>query len=101
VLADKILFPDRYSRVDSLAMHGRRAAEIAVGAVLMFFVAAILEGVFRQLVASTPWRFTIGALTGVGWLLYFTWPLLMRVRDSRRAAVRSGPSAGIAGTPVT
>ena len=60
VLAEKILFPDRYSRVDSLAMHGRRAAEIAVGAVLMFFVAAILEGVFRQLIASTPWRFAIG-----------------------------------------
>jgi uncharacterized membrane protein SpoIIM required for sporulation len=75
VLADKILFPDRYSRVDSLALHGRRAAEIAVGAVLMFFVAAILEGVFRQLIASTPWRFAIGAATGIGWLAYFVLPL--------------------------
>ncbi len=74
LLADKILFPDRYSRVDSLAMHGRRAAEIAVGAVLMFFVAAILEGVFRQLIASTPWRFTIGAATGIAWLIYFLRP---------------------------
>jgi uncharacterized membrane protein SpoIIM required for sporulation len=70
VLAEKILFPDRYSRVDSLAMHGRRAAEIAVGAVLMLFVAAILEGVFRQLIASTPWRFVIGGATAVGWLSY-------------------------------
>jgi uncharacterized membrane protein SpoIIM required for sporulation len=70
VLAEKILFPDRYSRVDSLALHGRRAAEIAVGAVLMLLAAAILEGVFRQLVASTPWRFVIGAATGVGWLSY-------------------------------
>jgi len=101
VLADKILFPDRYSRVDSLAMHGRRAAEIAVGAVLMFFVAAILEGVFRQLVASTPWRFTIGALTGIGWLVYFTWPVLARVRASRRPAVRPDPGVGIASTSVT
>jgi uncharacterized membrane protein SpoIIM required for sporulation len=75
VLADKILFPDRYSRVDSLSIHGRRAAEIAVGAVLMFFVAAILEGVFRQLIASTPWRFAIGAATGIGWLSYFLHPL--------------------------
>lgn len=100
VLADKILFPDRYSRVDSLAMHGRRAAEIAVGAVLMFFVAAILEGVFRQLVASTPWRFTIGALTGIGWLVYFTWPVLARVRASRRSAVRSDTGVGIASTSV-
>ena len=70
VLAEKILFPDRYSRVDSLALNGRRAAEIAVGAVMMLFVAAILEGEFRQLVASTPWRFVIAAATAVGWLTY-------------------------------
>jgi uncharacterized membrane protein SpoIIM required for sporulation len=70
VISEKILFPDRYSRVDSLALHGRRAAEIAVGAVLMFFIAGILEGVFRQLIASTPWRFAIAAATGVGWLAY-------------------------------
>jgi uncharacterized membrane protein SpoIIM required for sporulation len=70
VVAEKILFPDRYSRVDSLATHGRMAAEIAVGAVLMFFVAAILEGGFRQLVASTPGRFAIAAATAVGWLAY-------------------------------
>jgi uncharacterized membrane protein SpoIIM required for sporulation len=70
VIADKILFPDRYSRVDSLALHGRAAAEIAVGAVLMLFVAALLEGGLRQLVASTPWRFTIAAATAIGWLAY-------------------------------
>ena len=70
VIAQKMLFPDRYSRVDSLGMHGRRAAEIAVGAVLMLFVAAILEGGFRQLVASTPGRFAVGAATAIGWLAY-------------------------------
>jgi uncharacterized membrane protein SpoIIM required for sporulation len=69
------LFPDRYSRVDSLALYGRRAAEIAIGAVLLFFVAAILEGGFRQLIASTPWRFAIAAATGLGWLIYFWSPL--------------------------
>jgi len=70
VIAEKILFPDRYSRVDSLALHGRAAAEIAVGAVMMLFVAAILEGGFRQLVASTPGRFAIGAATAIAWLTY-------------------------------
>ncbi len=70
VIAEKMLFPDRYSRVDSLAMHGRHAAEIAVGAVLMFFVAAILEGGFRQLIASTPWRFAVAAASAAGWLAY-------------------------------
>jgi uncharacterized membrane protein SpoIIM required for sporulation len=78
VLAEKMLFPDRYSRVDSLALHGRRAAEIAVGAVMMLFVAAILEGEFRQLVASTPWRFVIAAASAVGWLSYL---ILLRPRE--------------------
>jgi uncharacterized membrane protein SpoIIM required for sporulation len=70
VVAEKILFPDRYSRVDSLAIHGRLAAEIAVGAVLMFFVAGILEGVFRQLIASTPGRFAVAAASAAVWLAY-------------------------------
>jgi uncharacterized membrane protein SpoIIM required for sporulation len=74
VLADKMLFPDRYSRADSLALYGRQAAEIAVGAMLLFFVAGILEGVFRQLIASTPGRFAFAATSAVIWLIYFAWP---------------------------
>jgi len=81
VVAQKILFPDRYSRMDSLATHGRQAAEIAVGAILMLFVAAILEGGLRQLVASTPWRFAIAAATGIGWLAYLG---LMRAAERER-----------------
>jgi uncharacterized membrane protein SpoIIM required for sporulation len=71
VLADTVLFPGRYGRLDSLALNGRRAAQIAIGAVLLFFVAAILEGGFRQLLASTGLRFTVGAVTGALWLGYF------------------------------
>ena len=71
VIAEKILFPGRYSRIENLALHGRLAAQMAVGAVLMLFVAAILEGGFRQLVASTPWRFAIGFGVGALWLAYF------------------------------
>jgi uncharacterized membrane protein SpoIIM required for sporulation len=72
VIAEKILFPGRYTRVENLALHGRQAAQIAVGAVLMLFVAAILEGGFRQLVQSTPLRFAIGIGIGVLWLVYFS-----------------------------
>jgi uncharacterized membrane protein SpoIIM required for sporulation len=72
LIADKILFPDRYTRLRSLSMHGQAAARIAMGAVLLFFVAAILEGGFRQLIASTPWRFAIGYAAGLAWLAYFT-----------------------------
>jgi len=40
--------------------------------VLMLFVAAILEGGFRQLVASTPARFGIGLSIGALWIAYFS-----------------------------
>jgi hypothetical protein len=52
-------------------MHGRLAAQMAVGGVLMLFAAAILEGGFRQLVQSTPLRFAIGLGVGALWLVYF------------------------------
>jgi hypothetical protein len=53
-------------------LHGRLAAQMAIGAVLMLFVAAILEGGFRQLVASTPLRYLIGLGVGALWLAYFS-----------------------------
>ena len=71
VIAEKMLFPGRYSRIENLAMHGRLAAQMAAGAVLMLFVAAILEGGLRQLVQSTPLRFAIGFGVGALWLVYF------------------------------
>jgi uncharacterized membrane protein SpoIIM required for sporulation len=71
LVADKILFPGRYSRVQSLAIHGRIAATAVLGAVTLFFVAAILEGVFRQLIQSTELRYIIGWTIGLVWLFYF------------------------------
>lgn len=71
LVADKILFPGRYSRVQSLATHGRVAATVVLGAVALFFVAAILEGVFRQLIQITEWRYFIGWSMGLLWLVYF------------------------------
>jgi len=72
VIAEKMLFPGRYSRMENLALHGRLAAQMAVGAVLMLFVAAFLEGGCRQLVQSTPLRLIIGFGVGVLWLAYFS-----------------------------
>ncbi len=61
LIAEKILFPghSQSPRESGLARPPRRR-RLRLGAVLMLFVAAILEGGFRQLVASTPWRFAIG-----------------------------------------
>jgi len=71
VLAEKVLFPGRHGRLANLARQGRAAAALAVGAMLMLFIAAILEGAFRPFVASTALRFSIGAGTGLLWLAYF------------------------------
>ena len=79
VIADKILFPGRYSRLENLALHGRQAAMMGAGGVLMLFVAGILEGGFRQLVQSTSLRFAIGLGIGALWLLYYS-------RSGRREA---------------
>jgi len=37
----------------------------------MLFVAGIIEGGFRQLIANTPARLIFGFATGALWLLYF------------------------------
>jgi uncharacterized membrane protein SpoIIM required for sporulation len=80
VVAERILFPGRQSRLESIAAGGQGAAPIAIGAMLLFFVAGILEGVFRQLVRDTDMRFAIGLATGLCWLAYFT----LCGRESRR-----------------
>ena len=71
VIGQHILFPGRYSRVDSLAVHGRGAAQLAVGAVFLLFVAGLLEGGLRQLVGNTTGRFAIAGVTATLWLSYF------------------------------
>jgi len=71
VLAEKILFPGALSRLDSLALHGRRAASVAAGSVLLFFIAGFLEGGFRQLINNTPGRLAFAFGSAAIWLAYF------------------------------
>jgi uncharacterized membrane protein SpoIIM required for sporulation len=71
VIAEKILFPNEYTRIENLALNGKVAAHLAGGAVLMLFVAGLIEGGLRQLVDMTAARFAIGSLTGAIWLWYF------------------------------
>jgi hypothetical protein len=46
--------------------------EVAVGGVVMLLVAAVLEGVFRQVVTATDMRLAIAAASLLLWTLYFT-----------------------------
>jgi uncharacterized membrane protein SpoIIM required for sporulation len=71
VIAEKVLFPGRYARLDNLARNGTAAAALAGGAVLMAFVAGIIEGGLRQLVSDTSARLAFGLATGLFWIGYF------------------------------
>jgi uncharacterized membrane protein SpoIIM required for sporulation len=71
LVAQKVLFPDRHSRLESLASQGKVAGTLAGGAVLMLFVAGLIEGGLRQLINDTAWRFVFAGLTGAAWLGYF------------------------------
>ena len=70
LLADGVLFPGVRGRVDGLRTKGRQAGQIVVGAVCMFFLAALIEGYFRQLVQSLSIRFLVVLITGVFWIAY-------------------------------
>jgi uncharacterized membrane protein SpoIIM required for sporulation len=66
-----IAFPGARQRVENLRDHGRDAARIVVGCVIMLFIAGIIEGVFRQTVTDIDARYTVAIATAVFWLLYF------------------------------
>jgi uncharacterized membrane protein SpoIIM required for sporulation len=58
-LGQALLFPGREERLAGLARRGREAGVVALGAVALFFVAAVIEGIFRQLVHAVPVRYAV------------------------------------------
>ena len=84
LLATSLAFPGTYSRLDNLARQGRVAARIIMGAVLMFFVAGLLEGGARQLIIDPSWRYLVAATALAGWLIYFAQAGKRRAREAGR-----------------
>ena len=72
-LAHAIVFPGAMSRLDNLRQKGRTAALVVMGAVVMLFVAGLIEGIFRQTVTHVPTRYAVAILTACFWLFYFVW----------------------------
>ncbi|UTW56327.1 stage II sporulation protein M [Kordiimonas sp. SCSIO 12610] len=66
------VFPGKLSRMESLAKHGKQAAIVAFGCVMMFFAAGLLEGFARQLVNDDVTRYVIGLTIFALWVLYFS-----------------------------
>lgn len=71
VVGHSLVFPGEYSRLDSLAARGREAGAVVIGAVLLFFIAALIEGFFRQMVHDVTARAVLSLLTLALWILYF------------------------------
>lgn len=66
-----VLLPGQKTRIAALRDAGRRAGTIVLGCVLLFFLAALLEGFFRQLVHSVTVRYTVAITSALAWLAYF------------------------------
>lgn len=64
------LFPGVYRRVHTLAIAGRQAARLVAGAICMFLIAGLIEGIFRQTVESTAIRWAVALTTTLLWWLY-------------------------------
>lgn len=72
VIGHAAAFPGQMNRKDRIVQQGRPASVIAIGAILMFLIASLLEGFGRQIVQDTVIRFLIGGTALSLWTLYFT-----------------------------
>ena len=74
MIGGAVAFPGRKNRMQSMRDAGEKAAMVIIGAVIMLFLAALLEGFGRQLITSDVARYTIAGSTLVIWLSYFYLP---------------------------
>ena len=74
MIGGAVAFPGTKSRMQSMRDAGNSAALVIIGAVLMLFIAALLEGFGRQLINSDTARYAIAITSLVFWLTYFYWP---------------------------
>jgi len=74
MIGGAVAFPGQKSRLASARDRGQSAAMVAVGVIVMMFIAALLEGFGRQLINSDAVRYTIAGLSAVLWGAYFYLP---------------------------
>ena len=83
-LARALLFPGGKTRLAALSDAGRTAGQVALGCILMFVVAGLLEGFARQLVVTLWARYAIGGLMLLFWAFYFLQPIPAGADDDDR-----------------
>ena len=70
-LGHALVFPGRLSRLENLARTGREAGALIAGTVVLFLLAGILEGFFRQMVQDLVVRWAVALLGLAALTLYF------------------------------
>ena len=73
MIAHGLVFAGAQPRLDSLRDKGRAAAVIVLGAILMLFIAGMIEGIFRQTVMNIYVRYAVAIATAILWAAYFGW----------------------------
>lgn len=71
LLGKAAAFPGAIHRWDNIKIQMRRVGPMVIGAVLMFFGAALIEGFFRQLVQDQEIRWAVASSTFAFWVYYF------------------------------
>lgn len=70
-LGHGLIFSGPYGRLGAMAHHSREAGPLVFGAIVMLFLAGLIEGIFRQAVNDVSVRYTLASLTAALWFVYF------------------------------
>lgn len=71
ILGTSLVFPGPHTRLQNLALRGRSAALLVIGAVAMLLLAGLIEGIFRQVVHDPAIRWSVAGATLLAWTAYF------------------------------
>lgn len=86
-LGRKMIWPGQRSVRSALEQGGRTTAPIILGSVVLFAIAGVIEGVFRQVITNDMVRFALFAINAT-W--FFGWLLLGgRKRSGRKRSVKA------------
>lgn len=70
MLAQSILFPGKYSRRKNIARTGREAGAIILVCISLFYLAGLIEGIFRQTVHDDTIRYLVATVQILFLILY-------------------------------
>jgi uncharacterized membrane protein SpoIIM required for sporulation len=70
-LGHALVFSGPHGRLGAMAQRSREAGPLVFGAIVMLFLAGMIEGIFRQAVKDIPVRYTLASCTAALWFFYF------------------------------